>query len=43
VDDAFQAVESGDEEVLEVEALQILDGRGLPEVEAARLLARTRR
>jgi hypothetical protein len=40
VDDTFQAVESGDEEVLEVEALQILDGRGLPEVEAAGLLRR---
>jgi hypothetical protein len=40
VDDAFQAVETGNELVLKVEALQILDGRGFPEVEAAGVLRR---
>jgi len=38
MDDAFQAVEAGDEEVLEVKAFQIFDGRGFPEVEAAGIL-----
>lgn len=35
---ALQAVEAGDEEVLKVEAFQILDGRGFPEMKAAGVL-----
>jgi len=38
MDDSFQAVEAGDEEILEAEAFQIFDGRGFPKVETAGVL-----
>jgi hypothetical protein len=34
VDNAFQPVEAGDEEVLEVEAFEVFEGGGFPKVEA---------
>lgn len=38
MDNTLHAVEAGNEEILEVKAFQILDGRGFPEVEAAGIL-----